>query len=52
MNFDSAISFLSHSNWGFLGLWLLLLGLAYGATFRDGPVPSASRSRRPGEPRP
>ena len=51
MNVDSAISFLSHSNWGFLAVWLLLLALAYGATFREGPVSSASQTRRPEGPR-
>jgi hypothetical protein len=33
MNFDSAISFLSHSNWGFLALWLVLLAIAFTASF-------------------
>jgi hypothetical protein len=35
MNFDSAISFLSHSNWGFLALWLVLLAIAFTASFPE-----------------
>jgi hypothetical protein len=35
MNFDSAISFLSHSNWGFLALWLVLLAVAFTASFPE-----------------
>jgi hypothetical protein len=50
MDFDSAISFVTHSNWGFLAVWLLLLALAYGATFREESIPS--QSRRPEGPRP
>jgi len=47
MNFESAISFLSHSNWGFLGLWLVLLAVAFTASFPERSVPSASQRRRP-----
>lgn len=48
MNFDRAISFLSHSNWGFLALWLVLLALAFTASFPEKSGSSASRghSRR------
>jgi hypothetical protein len=35
MNFDSVISFLSHSNWGFLALWLVLLAVAFTASFPE-----------------
>ena len=35
MNFDSAISFLSHSNWGFLAVWLVLLAVAFTASFPE-----------------
>lgn len=47
MNFDGAISFLSHSNWGFLVLWLLLLAVAFTASFPERSVPSASPGRHP-----
>jgi hypothetical protein len=47
---DSAISFLSHSNWGFLALWLLLLGAAFTASFPERSTPSASQGHRPNEP--
>jgi hypothetical protein len=35
MNFDRAISLLSHSSWGFLALWIVLLGAAFGACFSE-----------------
>lgn len=48
MNVDSAISFLSHSNWGFLALWLVLLAVAFTACFSE---PSPSRERPTNRPR-
>jgi hypothetical protein len=50
MNFDSAISFLSHSNWGFLALWLVLLAVAFTACFPERSAPSASQNGRPQRP--
>lgn len=51
MNFDGLISFLGHSNWGFVVLWLVLLGIAFAACFSENTVPStshhpANRTRR------
>jgi membrane-associated PAP2 superfamily phosphatase len=40
MDFDSAISFLSHSNWGFLAVWLVLLAVAFTASFPERTTPS------------
>jgi hypothetical protein len=51
MNFESAISFLSHSNWGFLALWLLLLAIAFTASFPERSASSASQGSRPEGPR-
>ncbi len=49
MNFDAAISFLSHSNWGFIALWIVLLGGAFGACFSENLTQHVNRgrSRRP-----
>ena len=49
MNFDAAISFLSHSNWGFLALWLVLLAVAFGSCFSES---SAGRQHPTNRPRP
>lgn len=43
MNFDAAISFLGHSDWGFLALWLVLLAVAFAACFSE---PSATGQNR------
>jgi cytochrome bd-type quinol oxidase subunit 2 len=43
MNFDSAISFLGHSNWGFLAVWLVLLAVAFTASFPERTAPSQVR---------
>jgi hypothetical protein len=45
MNFDSAISFLSKSNWGFLTLWLVLLVIACAACFRENSAASTGGQR-------
>lgn len=45
MNFDTAISFLSHSNWGFLVLWIVFLGIAFAACFPEKSVSSAQEGR-------
>jgi membrane-associated PAP2 superfamily phosphatase len=39
MNFDTAISFLSHSNWGFLAVWLVLLAIAFTSSFPERTIP-------------
>jgi cytochrome bd-type quinol oxidase subunit 2 len=44
MDFDAAISFLSHSNWGFLAVWLVLLAVAFTASFPERTSTSASPS--------
>lgn len=51
MSFDKAISLLGHSNWGFLALWIVLLGVAVVGCFSDVSAASAqgrgtNRSRR------
>jgi membrane-associated PAP2 superfamily phosphatase len=43
MDFDSAISFLSHSDWGFLAVWLVLLAVAFTASFSEKTTPSQGR---------
>jgi len=43
MSFDNVISILSHSNWGFLALWIVLLGIAFVACFSEGSAPSTQR---------
>jgi hypothetical protein len=45
MSFDTAISLLSHSNWGFLVLWVVLLGIAFVACFSETSAASAERPR-------
>jgi hypothetical protein len=52
MNFDSAIAFLSHSNWGFLALWLVLLAVAFTASFPERTSTQASQGHGQGRPHP
>jgi hypothetical protein len=40
MNFDAAISILSHSNWGFVAVWIALLAVGLASSF---PEDSGSR---------
>jgi hypothetical protein len=45
MNFDNAISLLGHSNWGFLAVWLLLLAVAFRASFPEKTTPAQGHGR-------
>ncbi|HKW19390.1 MAG TPA: hypothetical protein VJO35_17910 [Terriglobales bacterium] len=46
MNFDAAISFLGHSDWGFLALCLVLLAVAFAACFSEPTSTHQSRTDR------
>jgi hypothetical protein len=49
VNFESLISILLGTDWGFLAFWVLLLGAAYAACFRESLAPlfKSVPSRRP-----